>query len=341
MKLENIIPGSKEWIEERKKRIQSTDAAPILGLSRYKNAYDVCLDKWGESPEQKETQAMIRGIVLQKVVYSAYERLYGIKLTPEFYAVHDTHEWMGATPDAGINKETHLQIKTHNNYIRDEYENGKVPISEAAQVLHEMAVCNTNSADLAILFGDTSELNLLAMLTNKLWSDNLAFRKIITDHVLEGDNFKIISCLRDEASIDLIIDAEKEFYFESVINKRLPPNAPTLKDSGNIRKATETETQLISHAAQLYKDKKKADYAYETITEALKRMIGEDTGIDAGDLGKVTYKQQSCTANYKAVAESMKSMLEMSDEEYERLVESCGNKKIRRFVVPYKKWCGD
>ena len=49
------------WLAERRKTIGGSDAAGIVGLSRYATPYTVWADKTGRLPEQEDNEAMRQG----------------------------------------------------------------------------------------------------------------------------------------------------------------------------------------------------------------------------------------------------------------------------------------
>ena len=76
--LSNPPPGSAEWLNARKNGIGASETAAILGLSRYKSAVDVYIDKTKEiiSP-RPDSAASKRGRRLEPIVLDMYEEQYG------------------------------------------------------------------------------------------------------------------------------------------------------------------------------------------------------------------------------------------------------------------------
>ncbi len=61
-----------EWLAARKSGIGGSDAAAILGISPFRTAVDVWLDKTGRKPPQEETEAMRIGTELEDFVARRY-----------------------------------------------------------------------------------------------------------------------------------------------------------------------------------------------------------------------------------------------------------------------------
>ena len=57
-----------EWLEQRRKTVGGSDAAAIVGLSRYASAYTVWADKTGRLPDKPDTEAMRLGRDLEDYV---------------------------------------------------------------------------------------------------------------------------------------------------------------------------------------------------------------------------------------------------------------------------------
>lgn len=60
------------WLEARRKGLGGTDAAAILGLSKYRSARDVYLDKRGLEPDRPITAPMRWGLRLEDSIAAAY-----------------------------------------------------------------------------------------------------------------------------------------------------------------------------------------------------------------------------------------------------------------------------
>jgi putative phage-type endonuclease len=69
--------GSAEWHAFRNKGIGSSDIAAIVGLSPWKNIYEVWLEKTGRQEELPPTAPMLRGIELEPIARKAYIELTG------------------------------------------------------------------------------------------------------------------------------------------------------------------------------------------------------------------------------------------------------------------------
>ena len=70
-----------EWLERRRSGIGGSDVAPILGMSKWRTAYDVWLSKTAETPEEdRTTMPMLLGNVLEPEVLRLYEQQTGVSV---------------------------------------------------------------------------------------------------------------------------------------------------------------------------------------------------------------------------------------------------------------------
>ena len=65
------------WLTERRKTIGRSDAAGIVGLSRYATPYTVWADKTGRLPDQEDNEAMRQGRELEEYVAKRWEESTG------------------------------------------------------------------------------------------------------------------------------------------------------------------------------------------------------------------------------------------------------------------------
>jgi putative phage-type endonuclease len=68
------------WLEARRKGLGGSDAAAILGLSRYRSAVDVWEDKLGLVAERPQTPAMAWGLRLEDAISTAFVETTGIRV---------------------------------------------------------------------------------------------------------------------------------------------------------------------------------------------------------------------------------------------------------------------
>lgn len=148
------------WLMNRKTGIGGSDVAAILGLSPWRTAVDVYMDK--VSPETKEigSVAMRRGQFLEPLIVELYAEATGNEVWHNKENESWTHPidtFLKTTPDG---------VVTHLNGARSVFEAKSaagrgaqhwfdgVPAFYATQIQHEMYVMGFDSAELAYLIND-------------------------------------------------------------------------------------------------------------------------------------------------------------------------------------------
>ena len=147
-----------EWLAIRAKGIGSSDAAAAIGLSSYKCALSLWLEKTGRQPSEdlSNKEAVVWGTVLEPVLAKMYAERTGRKVRRVNAVLqHPDHTFMLANLDREVITEDGtgvLEIKTAGFYSMQLWEDG-VPVAYQCQVLHQLAVTGHAWADVAVLLG--------------------------------------------------------------------------------------------------------------------------------------------------------------------------------------------
>jgi putative phage-type endonuclease len=281
------------WLASRKQGIGGSDVAAILGLSPWKSAVDVFLDKTGQTPDSEENEAMYWGIVLEDVVAKEYARCNGAKVQRiNQMLCHPEHPWMLANLDRVVvapgsiarwkdgkllGADGLLECKTASAYKADEWkaeDADAVPTCYAAQCFWYLAVTDAQWIDVACLVG--------------------------------GQRYVQKRIERDEAVIAHLIERCKAFWFDHVLTG-LPPeptsgeDAAALfgQDNGDmaeaeagalelIYRAKDLKAQIAALELELDGDKKAGVLG---VTGAIKLLIGEKSGLQIGGKPLATWKK--------------------------------------------------
>jgi len=111
--------AAEQWLETRRNAITATDAARIVGLSRFGDGLSVYMSK--KHPETRDESAdvgpMYFGKLLERPVMKAFEKVTGLTPKPNGLTVykHRNFDFMACTPDGVISdnrKPVGLEIKT-------------------------------------------------------------------------------------------------------------------------------------------------------------------------------------------------------------------------------------
>jgi putative phage-type endonuclease len=172
--------------------IGGSDAAAIVGLDRYKSAFDVYADKIGLKEEQPDNEAMRQGRDLEDYVAQRFMEATGKKVRRRNAMLqHPEYPFMTANIDRWVvGENAGFEAKTTSVLNRAKFSQGEFPPNYYVQCVHYMAVTGAERWYLAVL------------VLNK------AFHVFVIE--------------RDESEIEALIAAEKEFWEEHVL-KQIPP----------------------------------------------------------------------------------------------------------------------
>ncbi|TCJ01342.1 YqaJ viral recombinase family protein [Cytobacillus praedii] len=172
-----------EWLQERAKGIGGSDAGVILGLNKYRTAFELWLEKTGQvDPIEIDNEAIYWGNEMENVVAKEFEKRTGKKVRKtNFMYSHPKHEFIKANVDRLIVGESAvLECKTASAYLAKEWEGEEIPATYLVQIQHYLGVTGKEKGYIAVLIG--------------------------------GNRFVWKEVERDEELIEMIFDAEFHFW---------------------------------------------------------------------------------------------------------------------------------
>lgn len=260
------------WLKVRQQGIGGSDVGAILGLSKFRSALDVYLDKTTEVEESEETAAQHWGNRLEGVVADEFaERTgLGVQVCESMYA-HDDYPFVIGNPDRWIMDafdpgavEGILEIKTSR---MDQWWADGIPDEYACQVQHYLAVTGMDYAYLAVL--------------------------------LHGREYQHYRIARDDAMITNLLLVEEAFW-ERVVS-RTPPDpddslaaAEALKrlypeGAGVVELGADTEN-LLHDLKDAKAEEKAAVERVRALESTIKARIGEADTVLVHDRVVATWK---------------------------------------------------
>jgi len=207
-----------QWLELRKKGIGGSDSAAIVGLDRYRSPFDVYADKLGLKPEIPDNEAMRQGRDLEQYVAERFMEATGKKVRRRNAVLqHPEHHWMLANIDRWVvGENAGLECKTTSVLNRAKFSQGEFPPSYYVQCMHYMAVTGAERWYLAVL------------VLNKA--------------------FHVFTIERDDAEIQALIEAEKDFW-ENHVMKQIPPAPDGSEATSEIIKQLFPEAREVTETA--------------------------------------------------------------------------------------------
>ena len=147
-----------EWLEWRRKGIGGSDVAAICGMSRYKSALEVYLDKLGEIPPKEDNPKMKAGRMLEPLLADWFTEETGIRvLEQKCIFQHKDYPFMFANIDRWVlGENAGLEIKNTGEYSRNDWFDGQnetIPTEYQLQANHYMAILGAEKWYVAVLIG--------------------------------------------------------------------------------------------------------------------------------------------------------------------------------------------
>jgi len=264
-----------EQLKERTSYIGASDAAAVLGLSRYKTPIELWGEKTGIVPAEdiSEKLPVICGNALEDLVADLFTKKTGKKVHRVKQTIyHEKFPFIACNLDRRVvGEDALLECKTANQFKMKEWEEGsELPQEYVVQVLHQLAVTGKAYGYLACLIGNT----------------NFEWRRIERDDVL----------------MDQIIAKEVAFW-NGFVEPKVMPTKATARDGDVLHsifgEGKEEPTVALSdeanklceslEALKLDRDALEAVIAQETNT--LKVMLGENS-CGVTDKYRVTWREQ-------------------------------------------------
>jgi len=149
---------TKEAVEARKNYIGGSDAAAILGISRYKTPLQVWAIKTGQvvPPDISDKVAVKLGNKLEQAVAEFFMEDTGKKLGRVNKTLfHPKYPFLGANIDREvIGEDAGFEAKTTNQFKASEWEGEEIPAEYLIQCIHYMAVAGKKAWYIAVLIGN-------------------------------------------------------------------------------------------------------------------------------------------------------------------------------------------
>ncbi len=255
-----------EQLKARKEGIGGSDAAAILGISKWNTPLDVFLNKTNaEVEEQALTPAQEWGNRLEPVIIQKFQDATGLqcKTSTETFK-HKEYPFMLANIDAFIPEENAvLEIKTANAW---------------------------SAKDWALEGGDNLPDYYLTQCAH--YAEVMGVEKVYVGVLIGGSDFRVYNYNRTPRLQAVIIEKENAFWHNHIL-KRVPPAPVTIEDSLKLwqfsnpdttKVAGEEEEALVTELLMLkeqtkeleerYKDKSKILFAYLQDAESLVDRYG-------------------------------------------------------------------
>lgn len=307
----NATSERARWLEARRSGIGGSDIAAILGLSPWKTALDVWLDKTGQAEDSVGNAEAVRwGTILEDVVAREYsERTERAVQRVNRILRHPAHEWAIGNIDRAIvapgsrvrvaddggtllGADGLLEVKTASAYKGGEWgrdgDEDAVPVHYQAQVMWYMGITGQPWCDVAALIG--------------------------------GQRMVIRRIHRDDETIAAMLERAHDFWHLHVLTRQ-PPEPTTAKDverlfpadNGEAVEATDDLLAAYNAAREAKARIAQAEADYDAAVERIKLALGERSALTLNGRPLVTWKATKPTrrTDWKAVAEVLQAPSEV------------------------------
>lgn len=232
-----------EWLEIRRKSIGGSEASAIVGMNQYTSQYAVWADKMGKLPAKDDNEPMRLGRDLEEYVAKRFSLETGIKLrrenniiyNPDYPFAHANVDRMVIGEDAGF------EAKTTSALSLSKFKNGEYPANYYVQCMHYLALTGCKRWHLGVL--------------------------------ILGVGFKHFLIERDEAEIEALMTAEREFWEH--VTSGIPPAVDGSKATVEAIKAVYPESEDTSVNLSGYESELNQYVALSDMVEDITRQRDE------------------------------------------------------------------
>lgn len=257
--------------QRRKSYIGASDMAAVLGLSPWRSAYDLWLEKTGRVDLDSNNRATQRGTRLEPAI---------LDYAAEAYGALDRNVWcpagdgspLAATMDAvvradGTPVEAKSDRRSPNPYDPDGWgEDGSdsVPQLYLVQCAVQMYCSKKDLCHVSAFLGDM--------------------------------DFHLFELLRSDSLTDMIVTRAYEFYTKNVKADTPPDSLPSLEVAKAIRRqpvTVEGADELIVEFLKAKEAEKAAKGAVEFATQNIMARLGTAEELATPNMGRLSYREQS------------------------------------------------
>lgn len=271
-KIPTLTMSREDWLKERRHSIGGSDAAAVMGLSKWATPYTVYLDKLGVLEAKEETEAMRQGRDLEAYVAERFAEATGKRVRRE-NAILRNEDYPFAHADVDrlvVGEKAGLECKTTSTLDVRKFRDVEFPEQYYAQCVHYLAVTGLDRWYLAVL--------------------------------VLGKEFHTYTLERDEDEIKALMDTERDFW-KHVESETPPPvdgfdpTTEALKtvyadDNGEEIDFFDGYTEKLDERKRLLESKKEIDERIAEIENEIKLDMGEAAKAVSGNY-QITWKTQT------------------------------------------------
>lgn len=262
-----------EAVKERQQFIGGSEAAAVLGLSRWSTPLQVWAHKTGEVQREEDKGELYKtlGSRLEEVVAELFTAETGKAVRRVNRTLfHRDYPFLGGNIDREVlGEDAGLECKTASAWKAKEWAGEEIPQEYIIQCHHYLAVTGKKRWYLAVLIGN--------------------------------QDFQVKTIERDEKLLKNLVEQEVKFWREYVEEKVMPANLIKAEDSDTLYQLFpvaepvtvnlgDQAAALIEQRNALIQDNKQVESQLEKVENELKAMLGTN---EAGTAGKYLVRWQN------------------------------------------------
>jgi len=260
------------WLNSRKSGIGGSDAAAVLGLSKWRTPIDVWEDKLGMAPPIEDNERMMMGRMLEPIVAQRYKDVSGRDVQNDNkIRFHPEHDFLLCNMDRLIQDNGDgmgpgiLEIKTTSGYAFESWES-EVPLEYYCQLMHYLSVTGYRWGEFAVL--------------------------------VDGCQFERLPVLRDDEFIAKMTKEHIDWWNEHIVNNHKPlmTGEETLAAKALIGSSIEATPEILTAYNDLrsVKDRLKVvSDRKDELSNEIREFMQDTESLTCGADLLATYKSSS------------------------------------------------
>lgn len=238
--------NNQDFAYKRRNCLGGSDIGPILGLSPYRSALDVWLEKTGRRQDDADKLVLRFGYYAEEFIAREYAlATHSCVSIPESVYIHPDHAYLCGHLDRLVQCQDGtikiLECKTANPFRQSDWGllgSDEVPITYLTQCQWYLMLTGFEALDLAVLFGN-SDFRIYQIFRDPQLGELLLERALHFWHTY---------VLKDQAPPPQTLEDHQRLFSHSLANKSIEVDASTLEVLHQIQAH---QTQLDIHASQI------------------------------------------------------------------------------------------
>ncbi len=270
------------WLEQRRSGLGGTDSAKVIGVSTWGDAFTVFQEKMGLVAKPLDNPAMRVGRIMEPVIAKEFAEKYKVELDKGCFLRDPKIDWLIGTTDyhlrgvrAGLDCKMPQSPRAIAKWGKEDSD--EVPLEYFSQAQHYLRLTGWDVWYLAAMLP-----------AERGGEDEVETRR----YIIEPDK-EFIEMLVEECGAFWVnhikagiepAPTSNNLAREYLKARHPSETAELLEPTAELRKQVEAYRIVRDRAAELVKSK-------EDFEAYFKFLIGDATGFDFGDAGKITWKK--------------------------------------------------